>query len=76
MQIIDRREQTVWCSTHEENMPSEALTAYWTSEWTEEERKDAGDTITFLLQRESCLTEDQIAMIKKIAEHAGILTEK
>lgn len=76
MQIIDRRERTVWCSTHADSMPSEALTAYWTSEWSEEERKDAADTIAFLLQRESCLTEDQIAMIKKIAEHAGILTEK
>ena len=76
MQIIDRRERTVWCSTHAESMPSEALTAYWTSEWSEEERKDATDTIAFLLQREGCLTEDQIAIIKRIAERAGILTEK
>ena len=66
MQIIDRRERTVWCSTHAESMPSEALTTYWTPEWSEEERKDAADTIAFLLQRESCLTEDQIAIIKKM----------
>lgn len=66
MQIIDRREEIVWCSTHAEGMPSEALTAYWESNWTEEERKDAEETIAFLLQREGCLSKEQMTMIEEI----------
>lgn len=66
MQIIDRREQIVWCSSHATQKPSEAITAYWKSEWTKEERKDAEETIAFLLQRKNSLLETQVAMIKKI----------
>ncbi len=66
IQIIDRRERIVWCSTHAEKMPSEALTAYWKSKWTEDEQKDAEDTIAFLLQRENSLSEDQVAIIKSL----------
>ncbi len=66
MQIIDRREEIIWCSTHAEEMPSEALTAYWESNWTEEERKDAEETIAFLLQREGCLSKKQMTMIEEI----------
>lgn len=66
MQIIDRRERIVWCSTRAEKMPSEALSAYWKSKWTEDEQKDAEDTITFLLQRENSLSEDQVAIIKNL----------